>query len=173
MAIELAPKRGATPAHEPVTTEAGLAITAPPTDVLALRRASKRTTYLAAAGAALALAAGLMFYVRATRRSAPVGWRAPAEPEVKLLVPDDAVVDRDAVVLRWEAVAPAARYAVIVSTDALATVVSVTDLDATSLPVPSGALAPMPAGSVLIWRVIAMLPDGTTIDSKSRRLRLR
>lgn len=164
-------------AHEPAsadlgTTERGLTGTIDVAGVVPIQRRSRRATYLAAAGAALALAAGLVLYARATRPSTAPGWRSPDEGEVRLQVADGQVLPRDAFILRWEPAGVGASYAVFVSTADLRDVARGLGLSGTTFQVPASALVALPAGARLSWRVEATLPDGTTRTSRTRWARL-
>ena len=74
---------------------------------------------------------------------------------------DETPLQRDAAVLRWTAAPEGTVYGVTITTDALEPVARVGGLHAPEWQIPPESLAAVPAGTVLLWRVEAQLPDGT------------
>ena len=116
---------------------------------------------LAAAVVAMALGVGM--------RSA---WNPPEVPAeeragrdadaVRSLVGLEASLSRQAFILRWQAASAwhEARFSVIVTAEDLTLVAEVHGLEATEYQVPAAALAHLPAGARLFWRVEAIRSDG-------------
>ena len=109
--------------------------------------------------------------------------RGPADPpgpsryrggksELALHIPDGAVLPRHAATLRWDSAGPGARYAVQVTTEALALVAEARSLEHTEWIVPASALAPLGDGTRLLWRVEATLPDGSKRRSPTRAVQV-
>ena len=128
-------------------------------------------TWILLAAAVVTVTAGLG--VLTLRRSeAPVVMRAGEEVAIRSLVDESTPLARAHCVLKWSEPAPGARYTVRVGTEDLAPVAHVADLDRAEYTVPAQDLEKLPAGSVLVWRVEAVLPDGRRIDSPGFRNRL-
>jgi hypothetical protein len=93
-----------------------------------------------------------------TLRSAP-------ESGVRSLIDDGAVLDRQAVVLRWAPRAEGTRYDVRVATGDLTIVSQAFGLTETSYTVPAGAVASLPPDTRLFWQVTAVGADQTRVTS--------
>jgi hypothetical protein len=123
--------------------------------------------------AALALlAAAIPAYRYATDRTARSEYRAPEREALRPLVADDAWLPRDRFRLAWEPAAAGARYGVVLTTADLREVYARRGLEGSELTVPAEALAGLPDGTRLAWRVDALLPDGTRQESPARLVRL-
>ena len=70
------------------------------------------------------------------------------------------VIERSRPVLRWTALPEGTSYSVTITTDALVSVARAGALDTPEWVIPADALAGLPDGTVLLWRVEATLPDG-------------
>jgi hypothetical protein len=81
---------------------------------------------------------------------------------------------RAGVVLRWELIpeTPAARFDVLVSDERLEPLGVVESVTALELDVPAAWIEHVPAGSTILWRVDAALPDGTRVRGETFTLRL-
>ena len=93
----------------------------------------------------------------------PPGQRAGDEARVlRSRVEAESALPREAFVLSWEAEPPwrDARFSVVVTTEDLTPVAEVHGLEETSHRVPAEALADLPSGARLFWRVEAVRPDG-------------
>ena len=112
------------------------------------------------AGAA-ALAAGLLIGVGIYRGGdvGQPGYRGTGT-EVHSLLPEGQALPRQAPVLRWTPLAGATAYDVSVSTEDLSEIASAKDQTAAEYRLPASALAGLPAGAKLLWRVDAVFPDG-------------
>lgn len=72
---------------------------------------------------------------------------------------------RGSFVLAWQPAAGAESYELLVTTSELLTVADPKGLTATQYQVPESALAGLPAGTLLHWRVTAVFPDGSRKQS--------
>lgn len=102
--------------------------------------------------------------------SAPVE-RQPAEEAIRSLVPEGVPQPRDDLRLRWEGPAGAS-YRLTVSTEDLRVIAAAERLSASEYQVSEEALAGLPAGSRLLWRVEASLPEGGTRASPTYLIEL-
>jgi hypothetical protein len=132
----------------------------------ALRPARRAPAWLAAAAVLAAAAAGVIWL----RAPEPPAYREPSSTAVASQTA--ATLPRDRFVLRWTATAPDARYAVWVTTEALAAVDAARGLERPEHTVPASALAELPAGAVLRWRVEATRPGGEVVRSPAFSVRL-
>lgn len=116
----------------------------------------------AAAAAAVAVAVGMASWPPAGPRP-PAEERSAARPQAaRPLVGPEEALPRDDFRLRWEA-APGwrqARFAVTVTTEDLTPVAQVEGLETGEYRVPAEALAVVPTGARLFWRLEAERPDG-------------
>ena len=114
------------------------------------------------------LAAAAVLLVLVPRRLPPGG--PPAElrgtggAELRM-APGTESVFRNRATLRWTGAPPGSRYAITVSTPDLTVLFRATGLTATEVVVPADALAAVPSGSQVLWRIEAILPDGTRLAS--------
>lgn len=115
------------------------------------------------------LGAGLWWTVYRSPE-APV-YRAAGDAEIVSLLPEDEPLDREEPVLRWEVAEPGApegtTFDLVVSTAALELVAEATDLEEPRYEIPAEALAGLPAGTELLWRIEATTPDGRRIASRT------
>ncbi|MCC6987478.1 MAG: hypothetical protein IT181_00675 [Acidobacteria bacterium] len=86
--------------------------------------------------------------------------RAGGAETVESLLATDAVLTRDAFVLRWRPGPDVARYHVRVTTIDVRPVAAARDLDRAEYHVPAAALANLAAGAQLLWQVEVTLPAG-------------
>ncbi len=84
---------------------------------------------------------------------------------IRSALPDGAALPRGDFVLRWSAVPTAAAYDVEVAAEDLTPLRAFRGLGATECRVPPDALATVPEGGRVVWRVSARLPGGLTIRS--------
>ena len=129
-------------------------------------------TWSLAAAAALVLAVGATFMLRSP---APPVDRTPggAGEVLQPAIAEGASLPRDDFRLRWNPGPAGSRYDVVVSRDNLFLLAEARDLDVTEYRVPPETLADLPAGTPLLWRVVAHTPDGTTISSRTQRVSVR
>jgi hypothetical protein len=146
--------------------EAGAAAEPAPATIRAPWR--PRLLPVAATLVAAALAAGLWWSVVTVPEQAPV-YRAAGEAEIVSLLPEGEPLSREEPVLRWEVAEPGApegtTYDLLVSTSELELVAEASDLEEPRYELPEEALADLPSGAELLWRVEAITPDGRRITS--------
>ena len=115
-----------------------------------------------AAAAALAVAVvGIQWQQQKLEETAYRGEQAT----IQSLVEEGSPLPRNQFLLRWSAAAPGTTYDVEVSTEDLRVVASAEDLREPQLLVPASALAGLPAGTRLFWKVDADLPQGGHLSS--------
>lgn len=83
------------------------------------------------------------------------------------LIPDRGRLPRQGFVLRWEPGPPGTVYDVEVGTIELKSLSRAFALTAPQYAVPPGALAGLPSGTEIAWRVEATLPNGRSVASKT------
>lgn len=129
-------------------------------------RAPRKPRTLAIAAVALAAAAAV-FLIARPRPPAPIDDDAVRTGVDKRIRPAPGLerLPKDAVELRWVGGPPGATYDVFVSTRALESVHQALDLSGAQTTVPASALRDIPSGSTLLWRVVAVTPDGRKIHS--------
>ncbi len=144
--------------------------------VVPLRRSETRRivgvlTSIAAAG--LLIAVGLQWRGGSEEGVPVVAERGAEEAPLRSLVEGEAL-PRDGAVLRWSAL-PGATYEVTVRTapPELEVVVAAGGLPEPQFTIPGEALAALPSGARLHWRVEAVLPDGRRIGSRTHIVELR
>lgn len=139
-------------------------------------RAPTRWIGVAAAVAAAAALLVLWIGVRPplpSQPDAPTIHRGAEAPEHVLAPLDpDAALARAGAVLRWHPGPAGTLYDVHVMTETLEPVMDAHELDRAELPLPATALAELPRGSVLLWRVEATWPDGSVVVSSTWTTRL-
>jgi len=118
--------------------------------------------------AAAALAAGLLVAVGIYREAVvprQPTYRETQQETVRSLVVAGQALPRQAAVLRWTPLPGATAYDVSVGTEDLRQVASAHGLSAAEYRLPKEALASLPAGAKLLWRVEASFPDGHRVES--------
>lgn len=137
------------------------------------RRSQSWPWMTAAAAAVLATSVGVGLW-HPWSPGVPVEERAGEEAEVlRPRVGPEEVLPRDAFVLRWQ-VAPeweGARFSITVTAEDLTPVAEARGLEETEYRVPAEALAGVPPGARLFWRLEALRPDGKRLE-KTFRARL-
>lgn len=123
--------------------------------------------WIAAAAAALVLTVGGI-YLRQAQTPPPEyrGERDAIRPLSGKTLP------REAFVLSWTPVQGAESYDCAVTTAELAAVAEGRRLPTPTFQVPAAALSPLPAGTLLDWRVTAVFPDGGRKQSPTFRTKL-
>ncbi|MEX1364663.1 MAG: hypothetical protein AB1Z98_16165, partial [Nannocystaceae bacterium] len=182
MAVQLADDRGAAesepePEPEPKPEsepEPNAPVQAQPTAATEPAANDRRYWLVALLGAAAA--AALVFVMRPSGQpSEPSSPPEPGSPaasgavmrapavETPLTTPlaDGATLPREQVHLRWSEVPDADHYQLQVSTAALDPLYRARDLPRPEATVPADALDDVESGSTLVWRVIAVMPDGS------------
>lgn len=93
-------------------------------------------------------------------------YRDGDQASIQSLVEEGQSLPREQFLLRWSAPeTPGATYDVEVSTEDLRVVASADDLTQPQFQVPADALAGLPSGTRLLWKVDAELPDGGSVSS--------
>lgn len=121
---------------------------------------SARWTRFAAAALAALTLTGLVLHLMRPRPVESPAYRVSEQQDIRSLVSAGEALPRSSCVLRWAAGLPGAHYTVHVTDEDLNGVADGRDLDREQFIVPEKALGALPAGSKLLWRVEAFLPDG-------------
>jgi len=127
----------------------------------------RRWIGVAAAAAVVAGLALVPFVLDFDRPNRQAAFRSAESPELHSLTPEQRNISRHACVLRWSSVGDDAVYDLEVSRQTLEPVVSERGLVGTEYTVSQEALAAVPAGEPIVWRVEARLPDGRRVSSPS------
>lgn len=93
--------------------------------------------------------------------------RAGGAETVESLLAADAVLTRDAFVLRWRPGPEGTRYQVRVTTIDLRVLATARDLERADYAVPAAALADLPAGAPVLWQVEATVPTSGRVVSET------
>jgi hypothetical protein len=136
------------------------------------RRLSGWSPAWIAAAAVVVLAAGAALVVR---DGSPEGdtFRGGNGYVVQPAVAGEPTMPRDAFVLRWTAGPEGTRYEVRVTTEELQPLFTATAVTTAEVSVPGERLAPLPAGSRVLWQVAATLPSGEIVSSQTFAARVR
>lgn len=129
-------------------------------------------SWTALAAAVITLAAGTGIVLMLRRGTPPVVMRAGEEVAIQSLVPETTPLARNACVLKWSELAAGARYTVRVGSEDLSPISYVENLDRNEFTIPPADLETLPPGSVIVWRVEAVLPDGRRVASPGFRNRV-
>jgi hypothetical protein len=100
--------------------------------------------------------------------------RSDDRSTIESLTPSDQPLPRDRPVLRWAAPeeVEGARYEVTVTTEQLDVVARADRLGTPEYRLPAEAIADLPSGAILLWRVEVRSRDGRTVTSPTYRIRL-
>jgi hypothetical protein len=98
--------------------------------------------------------------------------RSVSTERVRSLVPEDQPLSRTEFVLRWSGGADGARYDLRITDRRLNTLHRATSIDATEYTVPESALSALEPGSIVLWQVETVLPDGRRATSATFAARL-
>ena len=123
----------------------------------------------AVAAAAVVVLALSLFLVP----SVPPIDRDPPAGRLEIVTPEDAVLSRDAFVLRWRPGRQGSRYHVVVTTENLESDRRRPSHRGDRDRVPSAKLSGLPQGARLRWRVMARTPDGGSAESTTSAVHLR
>jgi anti-sigma factor RsiW len=114
------------------------------------------------------LAVGVWWTAYRAPEEVPV-YRAAGDAEIVSLLPDGQALDREHPVLRWQVAPPGApdgtTYDVLVTTADLEAVAEASELEEPRFELPADALEDLPAGTELLWRVVATTPEGRRFTS--------
>jgi hypothetical protein len=154
-------------AHTLQTQETAGAAVAPPAPLRFAPRFNQLRNWGLAAAAALALAfVGLQWFQKPLPPTGSTGspgttYRGP-QATIRSQVAEGQALPRDRFLLKWSAPAGApagTAYAVEISAEDLRVLASAEGLKATEYQVPASALAGLPAGTHLFWKVETDLPE--------------
>jgi len=148
--------------------------TVPETDDVSRRAGPPVLRWIPAA--AILAAAVLVVVVLAPwpreERPAPPALRSVEYETIESLVPDGSALPADRFVLRWSSGPDGARYAIRVTDRRLDHLADAASLDRPEYTVPESALAGLAPGSLVLWQVETILPDGTRLASMTFAARL-
>ena len=111
------------------------------------------------------IAVGTAMVLRWGGPSEEPGLRDQPPDAIRPLVPEDTALPRQDFRLRWSSGPDGARYDLVVTTVNLEVIADVRGLDQPEHRVDPARLAPLAAGTRLLWRVVAHMPDGSTQSS--------
>ena len=120
--------------------------------------------------AAAAIAASILLLVFFRAKPVEPTYRGGNTTQIQSLLTSDAQ-PRTALVLRWSGPA-GARYSVTLATKDLRQLFRAGGLARAEAPVPEAAFKDLPPRTELIWRVEALLPDGSRVESEAFSLNL-
>jgi hypothetical protein len=125
--------------------------------------------------AAAAVLAGIALLVPWRQPEPPAGpvLRTPAEESIRSLVPESDLLPAEQFTLRWSAGPPGSRYAIRVTDQRLNLIAGARALEGAEYTVPAGDLSGLEAGTVILWQVEAVLPDGRRLVSETFTAKLR
>lgn len=122
-----------------------------------------RAWYGLAAAAVLVMAAALVMQFRGTGfipETSQPRYRAPVEETVLSQIPEGTALDRDACTLVWSG-PETATFNIQLATSDYQVLHRETGLTATEFTIPASLIEGMPPGSIILWQIEAVLPDGT------------
>lgn len=120
--------------------------------------------WIAAAAAALVLTVGGV-YIQQSNKPVTVAEYRGGETKIESRTAGD--LSRQSYLLRWTQVEGAESYDLLVTTDDLRTLADPKGLTAPEYQVPASALAGLPPGAQVYWRVTAVFPDGGRRQSQT------
>lgn len=119
----------------------------------------------AAAAIVLGLGGAVLFQAVIDRPAAPPTFRSGKTIEIRSLVPESETLRRDSCLLSWSSAGDGSSYDIEITRETLETIVTERSLETNEYRVPPDALALVPQGGKIVWRVEARLPDGRRITS--------
>ncbi len=144
----------------------------PPGRLLSLpRRAATALSWPQRLAAVAAVAALVAVGLTLLRGPTP-GYRSDPTQEIRSLLPEGAILPRERCLLSWSEVPGAASYELEVTTEDLRPVVRLETLSKAQHRVSASALAALPDGTLLYWRVTAVFADGRRVASTTFSARL-
>lgn len=129
-----------------------------PERAAAPQRWLRRIAGVAAVAAVVAVGLSLL------REPAP-GYRSDPAQEIRSLLPEGATLPRERCLLRWSALPDAESYELEVTGEDLSPLLSRREIQRPEHLVPASALAALPDGARLYWRVTAVIRDGRRVAS--------
>jgi hypothetical protein len=136
------------------------------------RAALTRRRILAGLGIAAAAAAVTVFAFRRPPPAVEPPFRTASSGAITAL-PGTDHLPRDRFLLHWSAGPTGTRYSLWVATPDLRELYAQSRLETPEQLVPASALAGVPEGTDVLWRVEAQLPDGTHLASPAFRTRVK
>jgi anti-sigma factor RsiW len=118
--------------------------------------------WVTAVAAVLLALAGVRLWWTPPVDGPPAEFRGPTIGTIRSLLDDGAPLPRAELRLRWEAPAGAARYEVLVTTEALEVISTARELGTPEYQVPETQLEDLPSGARILWQVEALLEDGSS-----------
>lgn len=128
-------------------------------------RAAWRASWLAAAAVLIAGIGIAIVYQRSSLRDDT--FRDPGHYVVESLVQPDVTLPRDAFRLRWTPGPPDTRYQVTVTTEDLRVLATIQGLTAPELTLDGRRLSDVAPGARVLWQVMAALPGGESVASRT------
>ena len=119
----------------------------------------------AAAAIVLGFGGAVLFQAVIDRPAAPPTFRSGKTIEIRSLVPESETLRRDSCLLSWSSAGDGSSYDLEITRETLETIVIERSLETNEYRVPPDALALVPQGGKIVWRVEARLPDGRRITS--------
>jgi hypothetical protein len=130
-----------------------------------LRSVGRRWFPLAAAAALVLTLSGVMVLQIRDRRTEVPAYRVPETRAITSLLSRDHVLPRSSCVLRWASGLADARFNIRVTDEDLNPLASGDGLTTGEFPVPQSALAGLPGGAKILWRLEVLGPDGSRSSS--------
>lgn len=124
----------------------------------------------AAAAAAIVVLAGVGLFIARQAKKEPT-YRVENRPAIESLVPEDQALSRANPTLRWSG-PEGASYSVVVTTGRLEVLAQAEGLTESEYRLPASVVSELTPGTVLLWHVEALLPDGARVPSKTFRVRI-
>lgn len=120
-----------------------------------------------AAAVAMAAALAIVVGIRTdlSRPAEEPGYREAQRATIHSMVPGNRPLPRRDAVLRWTPISGAVAYDLTVSTEGLKVITEAQGLRATAYRIPENSLAGLPPGAKILWRVEAVLRDGSRDSS--------
>jgi hypothetical protein len=144
-----------------------------PRSVVAFLPRSRALAPLAAAAVLAVALAGGYWLLHGPRPGPAPEFRGAEVPAIRSLLDDGETLPRGSFRLRWSSGPDGSRYDVHVTTESLQVVASFRQLVEPAVVVPESALVSLPAGTRVLWRVQAVLPDGERVASPTYVARLK
>jgi hypothetical protein len=129
-------------------------------------RRPRRWAFAAAAAAAMVVIGVTVFQFSFRENRSTPTYRSDASGVLESLIPSESAVPRSGFVLKWSGL-EGARYDVVVGNEDLRPLAEARSLETAQYRVSPEALAGLPGGARVLWRVVAELPDGRRVSSQT------